>query len=48
MVDRRGFSEPDRHGAEGAPTPRPSWPGTATGLIDALVGLWLAPVTHDS
>ncbi|TYB53479.1 TetR/AcrR family transcriptional regulator [Nonomuraea sp. PA05] len=31
--------------AEGAPTPRESWQGTATGLIDALVGLWLAPVT---
>jgi hypothetical protein len=23
-----------------------SWHDAATGLIDALVGLWLAPVTH--
>ncbi|GLW11654.1 TetR family transcriptional regulator [Microtetraspora sp. NBRC 13810] len=33
--------------AEGAPTSRPSWHDAATGLIDALVGLWLAPVTRD-
>ncbi|MBP2325978.1 AcrR family transcriptional regulator [Kibdelosporangium banguiense] len=31
--------------ADGSPTPRASWHDTATGLIDALVGLWLAPVT---
>lgn len=31
--------------AEGASTPRPSWRAAATGLIDAIVGLWLAPVT---
>ncbi|MFB9428441.1 TetR/AcrR family transcriptional regulator [Streptoalloteichus tenebrarius] len=31
--------------AEGAPTLRASWHDTANGLIDALVGLWLAPVT---
>jgi hypothetical protein len=24
---------------------RPSWPAAASGLIDAIVGLWLAPVT---
>ncbi|WP_271214899.1 TetR/AcrR family transcriptional regulator [Pseudonocardia halophobica] len=29
--------------AEGAPTPRTTWDATATGLVDALVGLWLAP-----
>ncbi|MEU6429858.1 TetR family transcriptional regulator [Microbispora sp. NPDC046973] len=40
-------AERERALAEGAPTPRSSWHGTATGLIDALVGLWLAPVTHD-
>ncbi|GAA3534984.1 TetR/AcrR family transcriptional regulator [Nonomuraea rosea] len=33
--------------AEGATTPRSSWHDAATGLIDALVGLWLAPVTRD-
>ncbi|MFC5833603.1 TetR/AcrR family transcriptional regulator [Nonomuraea insulae] len=33
--------------AEGASTPRKSWHDTATGLVDALVGLWLAPVTSD-
>lgn len=41
-------AERERALAEGAPTPRSSWHGTATGLIDALVGLWLAPVTPDS
>ncbi|MFG6192597.1 TetR/AcrR family transcriptional regulator [Nonomuraea sp. JJY05] len=33
--------------AEGAPTPRATWHDAATGLIDALVGMWLAPVTHE-
>ncbi|MEU6715715.1 TetR family transcriptional regulator [Nonomuraea sp. NPDC046802] len=32
--------------AEGAPTLRSSWHDAATGLIDAIVGLWLAPVTR--
>ncbi|WP_103528704.1 TetR/AcrR family transcriptional regulator, partial [Streptomyces sp. SM12] len=31
--------------AEGTPTPRATWSDGATGLIDALVGLWYAPVT---
>lgn len=31
--------------ATGTSTPRPSWRATATALIDAIVGLWLAPVT---
>ncbi|OBJ58007.1 TetR family transcriptional regulator [Mycobacterium sp. 1423905.2] len=31
--------------AGGMSTPRPSWSAAATGLIDAIVGLWLAPVT---
>jgi AcrR family transcriptional regulator len=34
--------------AEGTPTPRASWHDAATGLVDALAGLWLAPVTNDS
>ncbi|HRI69162.1 MAG TPA: hypothetical protein PK156_33255 [Polyangium sp.] len=29
----------------GTPTPRTSWNAAATGLVDALMGLWLAPVT---
>jgi AcrR family transcriptional regulator len=39
------FAERERALAEGTPTTRSSWPGAATGLIDAIVGLWLAPVT---
>ncbi|MEV4805526.1 TetR family transcriptional regulator [Nonomuraea sp. NPDC049421] len=31
--------------ALGAATPRASWHDAATGLIDALVGLWLAPTS---
>lgn len=31
--------------ADGLPTPRPSWQAAASGLTDALVGLWLAPVS---
>ncbi|WNV86019.1 TetR family transcriptional regulator [Umezawaea sp. Da 62-37] len=38
-------AERERALAEGTPTPRSSWGDTATGLIDAIVGLWLAPVT---
>jgi AcrR family transcriptional regulator len=38
-------AERERSLAEGAPTPRPAWHDTATGLIDAIVGLLLAPVT---
>jgi len=33
--------------AAGTSVPRPSWRAAATGLIDAVVGLWLAPVTPD-
>lgn len=32
--------------ADDTATPRSSWHDAATGLIDAIVGLWLAPVTH--
>ncbi|NJC83954.1 TetR/AcrR family transcriptional regulator [Planosporangium mesophilum] len=38
-------AERERALAEGTPTPRSSWHDAATGLIDALVGLALAPVT---
>ncbi|MEU8175290.1 TetR family transcriptional regulator [Microbispora hainanensis] len=38
-------AERERALAKRASTPRPSWSDTATGLIDALVGLWLAPVS---
>ena len=35
----------ERAFAEGAAIPRTSWSAVASGLIDAIVGLWLAPVT---
>jgi AcrR family transcriptional regulator len=38
-------AERERALAEDSPTPRPNWHDAATGLIDALIGLWLAPVT---
>jgi AcrR family transcriptional regulator len=38
-------AERERALAEGTPTPRGSWNDAATGLVDALVGLWLAPVS---
>jgi AcrR family transcriptional regulator len=39
-------AERERALAEKTPTPRATWHDTATGLIDAIVGLWLAPVTR--
>ncbi|ACZ89770.1 TetR/AcrR family transcriptional regulator [Streptosporangium roseum] len=39
------YAERERALAEGSLTPRSSWHDAATGLIDAIVGLWLAPVT---
>lgn len=39
------MAERERALAEGTPTPRDNWRDAATGLIDALVGLWLAPIT---
>jgi AcrR family transcriptional regulator len=39
------FAERERALAEGTPTPRSSWHDAATGLIDGLVGMWLAPIT---
>jgi AcrR family transcriptional regulator len=40
--------ERERALAEGTPTPRASWHDAATGLIDALIGLWLAPVSSQT
>ncbi|WP_252374904.1 MULTISPECIES: TetR/AcrR family transcriptional regulator [unclassified Nonomuraea] len=39
-------AERERALAEGVPTPRTGWHDAATGLIDAIVGLWEAPVTR--
>ncbi|GLY70671.1 TetR/AcrR family transcriptional regulator [Amycolatopsis taiwanensis] len=41
------LAERERALAERTPTPRPSWRHAADGLIDAIAGLWLAPVTPD-
>ncbi|KAA9151064.1 TetR/AcrR family transcriptional regulator [Amycolatopsis acidicola] len=41
------IAERERALAEGTPTARPSWQEAATGLIDALSGLWQAPATRD-
>src|SRR5205807_10159156 len=38
-------AERERALAEGSPTPWSSWHDATTGLIDAIVGLLLAPVT---
>ncbi len=38
-------AERERALAEGTPTPRASWSDAATGMIDAIAGMWLAPVT---
>ncbi|GAA3177584.1 MULTISPECIES: TetR/AcrR family transcriptional regulator [Streptomyces] len=38
-------AERERALADNAATTRSSWHATATGLIDAIVGLWTAPVT---
>ena len=39
-------AEYERALAEGASLPLTSWRTAASGLVDALVGLWLAPVTR--
>lgn len=39
------FAERERALAAGAPTARDTWAAAAGGLIDALVGVWFAPVT---
>ncbi|OIJ64629.1 TetR/AcrR family transcriptional regulator [Streptomyces mangrovisoli] len=38
-------AERERALADGVPTYRATWHDAATGLVDALVGVWLAPVT---
>jgi AcrR family transcriptional regulator len=38
-------AERERALAEGTPTPHATWREAATGLADAIVGLWLAPVS---
>ena len=42
-------AERERALHEGAATPHSTWKSAATGLVDGLVGLWLAPITarHD-
>ena len=39
------WAERERALADGTPTARVSWDDAATGLIDAIVGIWQAPVT---
>lgn len=39
-------AERERALAEGRATPRGSWSDAATGLVDAITGLWLAPYTE--
>jgi hypothetical protein len=36
----------ERAFAEGADVPRTNWSAVGCGLIDAIVGMWLAPVTE--
>jgi hypothetical protein len=36
----------ERAFTDGASVPRTSWEAVGSGLIDAIVGLWLAPVTE--
>ncbi|MCW0214043.1 MAG: TetR family transcriptional regulator [Pseudonocardia sp.] len=38
-------AERERALADGTPTPRSSWGEAATGLVDVVTGIWLAPVT---
>ncbi|MFI9007997.1 TetR/AcrR family transcriptional regulator [Actinosynnema sp. NPDC053489] len=40
-------AERERALAEGAATPRSTWDETASGLIDAITGLWSAPCTEE-
>jgi AcrR family transcriptional regulator len=39
------LAERERALHEGGTTTRPTWEATAVGLIDAIVGIWLAPVS---
>jgi AcrR family transcriptional regulator len=38
-------AERERALADGTATPRASWHDAATGLVDAVTGIWLAPIT---
>jgi len=38
-------AERERALQAGSPTPRATWDAAAVGLVDALIGLWTAPVT---
>jgi len=38
-------AERERALADGTPTPRATWHDAATGLVEAVTGMWLAPVT---
>jgi AcrR family transcriptional regulator len=40
-----GCADRERAIADGRPTPRATWTDAGTGIVDALVGLWLAPVS---
>lgn len=40
-----GCADRERALADGRPTPRATWHDAATGIVDALVGLWQAPVS---
>lgn len=40
------LAERERALAENGPTPRDTWQQAATGLTDAIAGLWFAPVTQ--
>ncbi|MGY1740194.1 MULTISPECIES: TetR/AcrR family transcriptional regulator [unclassified Blastococcus] len=40
-----GCADRERALADGRPTARASWHDAATGIVDALVGLWRAPVS---
>jgi hypothetical protein len=42
-----GCADRERALADGRPTPRATWHEAATGIVDAVVGLWLAPVSTD-
>jgi AcrR family transcriptional regulator len=41
------LADRERALADGSPTPRASWREAGTGLIDAIAGMWLAPVTQE-
>lgn len=40
-------AERERALADGTPTLQSTWDDLANSLVDAIVGMWMAPVTHD-